>query len=75
MGRWTKTPSKPSEETYECTLYGTEVVQTTPDMTEATKQLRHANEQLAIAGAYPDWERAQPRGKVIETCVRQRAVF
>ena len=52
MGRWTKTPSKPSEETYECTLYGTEVVQTTPDMTEATKQLRHANEQLAIAGAY-----------------------
>ena len=32
---------------------------TTPDMTEAEKQLRHANEQLAIAGAYPDRERAQ----------------
>ena len=27
--------------------------QTTLDMTEAAKQLRHANEQLAIAGAYP----------------------
>ena len=26
--RWTKTPGKPSEETYECTLYRTEVVQT-----------------------------------------------
>ena len=60
MGRWTKTPGKPSEETT-CTLYGTEVVQTTPDMTKAEKQLRHANEQLAVA------ERAQPRGKVIET--------
>ena len=50
MTRRTKTPDKPSEETYECTLYRTEVVQTTPDMTEAVKQLRHANEQLAIAG-------------------------
>jgi hypothetical protein len=67
VGRWTKTPGKPSEETYECTLYGTEVVQTTPDMTEAAKQLRHANEQLAIAGAYPGRARAQPRSKVIET--------
>ena len=46
---------------------GTKVVQTTPDMTEAAKQLRHVNEQLAIAGAYPDRERAQPRGEVIET--------
>ena len=42
MKRWTKTPGKPSEETYECTPYETEVVQTTPDMTEAAKQLRHA---------------------------------
>jgi hypothetical protein len=64
--RWTQTPSKPSEETYECTLYGTEVVQTTLDMTEAEKQLRHANEQLVLAGAYPGRERARPRGKVIE---------
>ena len=53
---WTKTPGKPSEETYECTLYGMEIVQTAPDMTEAEKQLRHANEQLAIAGAYPGRE-------------------
>jgi hypothetical protein len=67
VGRLTKTPGKPSEETYECTLYGTEVVQTTPDMTKAAKQIRYANEQLAIAGAYPGRERAQPRGKVIET--------
>ena len=67
MGRWTKTPGKPSEETYECTLYGTEVVQTVPDLTEAEKQLHHANEQLAIAGAYPARQRAQPRGKVGET--------
>ena len=36
-------------------------------MTEAAKQLRHANEQLAIAGTYLGRERAQPRGKVIET--------
>jgi hypothetical protein len=61
VGRLTKTPGKPSEETYECTLYGTKVVQTTPDMTKAAKQIRYANEQLAIA------ERAQPRGNVIET--------
>jgi hypothetical protein len=67
MGRWTRTPGKPSEETYECTMDGTKVVQTTPDMTEAAKQLRHVNEQLAIAGAYPGRERAQPRGKVFET--------
>ena len=60
MGRWTKTPGKPSEETYECTLYGT------LDMTEAEKQLRHANEQLVLAGAYPGRGRARPRGKVIE---------
>ena len=46
MGRWTKTPGKPSEETYECTLYGMEIVQTVPDLTEAEKQLHHANEQL-----------------------------
>ena len=65
MGRWTKTPGKPSEE-YECALYGTEVVQTTLDMTEAEKQLRHANEQLVLAGAYPGRGRARPRGKVIE---------
>ena len=68
MGRWTKTPGKPSEETYECTLYRTEVVQTTPDMTEAEKQLRHANEQLELTRQrYPGRERAQPRGKVSET--------
>jgi hypothetical protein len=66
MGRWTKTPGNPSEETYECALYGTKVVQTKPDLTEAEKQLRHANEHLAIAGAYPGRGRAQPRGKVIE---------
>jgi hypothetical protein len=45
VSRWTNKPGKPSEGTYECTLYGTEVVQTTPDMTEAAKQLRRANEQ------------------------------
>ena len=63
MGRWTKTPGKPSEETYECTLYGRSA---TLDMTEAEKQLRHANEQLVLAGAYPGRGRARPRGKVIE---------
>jgi hypothetical protein len=57
VGRWTKTPSKPGEETYECTLYGTEIVQTVPDLTEAEKQLHHANEQLAFAGAYPGRDR------------------
>ena len=59
MGRWTKTPGKPSEETYDCTLYGTEVFHTRPD--KAAKQLRHANEQLAIAGAYPGRGRAATR--------------
>ena len=43
MGRWVKTPGKPNEETYECTLYRTEVVQTTPDMTEAAKQLPNSS--------------------------------
>jgi hypothetical protein len=66
VGRSTKTPGKPSEE-YECTLYGMEIVQTVPHLTEAEKQLHHANEQLAIAGTYPGRGRAQPRGKVIET--------
>ena len=66
MGRWTKKPGKPSEETCEFTPYGTEVVQTTLDMTEAAKQLRLANEQLAIAGAYRGRGRAQQRGKDIE---------
>ena len=46
--------------------YGTAVIQTTLDMTEAEKQLRHANEQLVLAGAYPGRGRARPRGKVIE---------
>jgi hypothetical protein len=67
VGRWTKTPGKPSEETYECTLYGMEVVQTTLDMTEAAKQLRHANEQRAIAGAYPGRGARSRAAKVIET--------
>ena len=39
------------------TLYGTEIVQTVPDLTEAEKQLHHANEQLAFAGAYPGRDR------------------
>jgi hypothetical protein len=29
---------------------------------DGAKQLRHANEQLAIARAYPGRERPQPRG-------------
>ena len=49
MGRWTKTPGKPSEETYECTLYGTEVVQTTLDMTEAETQLGRAEQRRATS--------------------------
>jgi hypothetical protein len=53
MGRWNKTRGKPSEETHECIPYGMEVVETQADMTEAAEQLRHANEQLAIAGTYP----------------------
>ena len=39
----------------------------TVDPAKIKEQLRHANEQLAIAGAYPGRGRAQPRGKVSET--------
>jgi hypothetical protein len=39
----------------------------TVDPAKISEQLRHANEQLAIAGAYPGRGRAQPLGKVIET--------
>ena len=45
MSRWTNKPGKPSEGTYRCTLYANRGFQTTPDMTEAAKQLRRANEQ------------------------------
>jgi hypothetical protein len=75
VGRWIKTPGKPSEETYECTLYGTEVVQTAPDMTEAAKQLRHANEQLAIAGAYPGRERARHAARSVKPEARAVSIY
>jgi hypothetical protein len=37
--------------------YGVEVRETLPDQVEAEKQLRHANEQLALSRAYPGRER------------------
>ena len=49
--------NKPNEETFELPPYGVEVRQTLPDQVEAEKQLKHANEQLALSRAYPGRER------------------
>jgi hypothetical protein len=46
VGRWTKKPGKPSEETCEFTPYGTEVVQTTLDMA-------HGHIPLCVGAAGP----------------------
>ena len=55
---WIKAPdNKPNEETFELPPYGVEVRQTLPDQVEAEKQLKHANEQLALSRAYPGRER------------------
>jgi hypothetical protein len=56
---WIKVRDKPNEETFELPPYGVEVRQTLPDQVEveAEKQLRHANEQLALSRAYPGRER------------------
>jgi hypothetical protein len=50
---WIKARDKPNEETFELPPYGVEVRQTLPDQVEAEKQLKHANEQLALSRAYP----------------------
>jgi hypothetical protein len=39
----------------------------TLDPAKIKEQLRHAQEQLELTLHYPGRERAQPRGKVIET--------
>jgi hypothetical protein len=57
--RWTKTSDKPSEQSFECKAYDTEVVSPAPDASEAQAQLRHANQQLAIVSQYPG--RGPPR--------------
>jgi hypothetical protein len=56
---WIKARDKPNEETFELPPYGVEVRQTLPDQdqVEAEKQLKHANEQLALSRAYPGRER------------------
>jgi hypothetical protein len=57
MGRWTKTPGNPSEQTFELWTYATAVVQNEPDMSEAQQQLQHAKEQLELAGLYHSRDR------------------
>ena len=54
---WIKARDKPNEETFELPPYGVEVRQTLPDQAEAEKQLKHANEQLALTRVYPGRER------------------
>jgi hypothetical protein len=53
---WIKTRDKRNEETFELPPYGVEVRQTLPDPVEAEKQLKHANEQLALSRTYPGRE-------------------
>jgi hypothetical protein len=50
---------KPSEQTWELTSYGAEGIRddAVPDQAEIDKQLKHANEQLALSRAYPGRER------------------
>jgi hypothetical protein len=45
----------------------------TADPAKIAEQLCHANQQLELTRRYPGRERAQPRGKVIETVVRLAA--
>ena len=42
MGRWTKTPEKANEQTFELPAYPTTVIQNEPDMSEARRQVQHA---------------------------------
>jgi hypothetical protein len=50
VGRWTTTAEAPSEQTFELPAYSTAVVQNEPDVSEARRQVRHAKEQLDLAG-------------------------
>ena len=52
MGRWIKTPEKPSEQTFKFPAYPAAVVQNEPDMSEARRQFQHATEQLDLSGQY-----------------------
>jgi hypothetical protein len=50
-------PAQPSEQTFERELCSATVVVTDVDMTQAARELAHANEQLAIQRQYPGRER------------------
>jgi hypothetical protein len=51
--RWTKTPGKPSEQSFECRAYDAEIVSPALDTSEAQAQLQHAQQQLELSEQYP----------------------
>jgi hypothetical protein len=63
----------PGVQTFECDLYGTEVVPADANVA-GDQQLKHAREQIAIASQYPGRERNLPSGvKVIELDAGKRS--
>ena len=54
--RWTKTPGKPSEQSFECRAYDAEIVSPALDTSEAQAQLQHAQQQLELSEQYEEIE-------------------
>jgi hypothetical protein len=52
---WIKARDKPSEQTWELTSHGAEGIRdhAVPDQAEIDKQLKRANEQIALTNVYP----------------------
>jgi hypothetical protein len=68
MPHW-RGPQRPqqNEQTFETEPCKTEIISPSPGKADAAQQLRHAREQIALAGQYPGRApRAAPRAEVIE---------
>jgi hypothetical protein len=57
---WTRVAAPPSEQAFERPLCDAQVVATDIDFTRAERELAHANDQLALARAYPGRDRKFP---------------
>jgi hypothetical protein len=50
--------TEPNVQTFEHTACKVEVIDPAPDLADAAQQLRHAQEQIALAGQYPGRQRS-----------------
>jgi hypothetical protein len=68
MSRWHKERHPPpGEQSFEAEAYKIKVIEPGADLADAAQQLRHAQEQIAIAEQYPGRSLpAAPRAEVIE---------